>query len=36
MGGAYAGASLHQRIDTRRVVLLFSVFLVAVAVKLAI
>ena len=36
VGGAYAGASLHQRIDTRRVVLLFSAFLVAVAVKLAI
>jgi len=34
--GAVVGASLHQRIDTQRVVLLFSVFLAAVAVKLAI
>jgi uncharacterized membrane protein YfcA len=33
--GAVGGAALHQRIDTRRVVLLFSVFLACVAVKLA-
>jgi uncharacterized membrane protein YfcA len=36
VAGAYVGAAVHQRIDTRRVVLLFSVFLAAVAVKLAI
>ena len=36
VAGAYAGASIHQRIDTRRVVLLFSLFLAAVAVRLAI
>jgi hypothetical protein len=34
--GAVIGASLHQRIDSQRVVLLFSVFLAAVAVKLAV
>ena len=33
--GAVGGAALHQRIDTRRVVLLFSLFLVIVALKLA-
>ncbi len=36
VAGAYIGAAVHQRIDTRRVVLLFSVFLAAVAVKLAV
>jgi uncharacterized protein len=35
VGGAIAGAWLHQRIDTRRVVLGFAVFLIAAAVKLA-
>ena len=35
VAGAVGGAALHQRIDSRRVVLLFSVFLACVAVKLA-
>jgi uncharacterized membrane protein YfcA len=35
VGGAIVGAWLHQRIETRRVVLGFSVFLLAAAVKLA-
>jgi uncharacterized membrane protein YfcA len=35
VAGAYVGAAVHQRIDTRRVVLLFAVFLAAVAVRLA-
>ena len=33
--GAYLGAALHQRVDSRRVTLAFSVFLAAAAVKLA-
>jgi hypothetical protein len=33
--GAVAGAALHQRVDSRSVVLGFAVFLAAVAVKLA-
>jgi len=36
VGGAVLGAWLHQRIDTRRVVLLFSVFLALVSVRLAV
>jgi uncharacterized membrane protein YfcA len=36
VGGAVVGAWLHQRIDTRRVVLLFSVFLALVSVRLAV
>jgi uncharacterized membrane protein YfcA len=34
--GAFFGALLHQRIDSRRVVLLFSLFLACVAVRLAV
>jgi uncharacterized membrane protein YfcA len=36
VGGAVLGAWLHQRIDTRRVVLLFSLFLAVVSVRLAV
>jgi uncharacterized protein len=36
VAGAYIGAALHQRIDSRRVVLLFALFLAIVAVRLAI
>ena len=35
VAGAVGGAWLHQRIETRRLVLGFSVFLLAAAVKLA-
>ena len=35
VAGAILGAELHQRIDTQRVVLLFSLFLACVAVRLA-
>jgi uncharacterized membrane protein YfcA len=35
VGGAFAGAALHQRLESRRVVLLFSLFLACVAVRLA-
>ncbi len=35
VGGAVGGAWLHQRIDTRRIVLGFALFLALVAVKLA-
>jgi uncharacterized membrane protein YfcA len=35
VAGAYLGAALHQRVDSRRVTLGFSVFLAAAAVKLA-
>jgi uncharacterized protein len=34
--GAVVGAAVHQRVDSRSVVLGFSVFLAAVAVKLAV
>ena len=36
VGGAVLGAWLHQRIDTTRVVLLFSLFLALVSVRLAV
>jgi uncharacterized membrane protein YfcA len=35
VAGAFVGAIVHQHIDTQRVVLLFSLFLAAVAVRLA-
>jgi uncharacterized membrane protein YfcA len=34
--GAYLGAALHQRVDSRRMTLAFSLFLAAAAVKLAV
>jgi uncharacterized membrane protein YfcA len=36
VAGAYVGAAVHQRIDSRRVSLLFALFLAIVAVRLAI
>ena len=35
VAGAYVGAAVHQRIDSRRVTLLFALFLAIVAVRLA-
>jgi uncharacterized membrane protein YfcA len=35
VAGAYLGAALHQRVDSRRVTFAFSLFLAATAVKLA-